>query len=228
MNAIINAITNTLSFLEVIIRTTFITIFLPWRTSYEPIHALLNSAEGQKDELTLTWRTQKLAELSYVGITCAIIASVITIAITWPPASPSPPWLTTALWYGGLTLSLAAIGTATQQSVALSRLSSYQDGLCRLRAVLGKELPATNKASQTWSVRWTQLFVWQVPVMLLNFSILLFVVGLVVVLKARADAGMGDWVADDVKIFAVFGVIGGVSLGCYVSAMGLLYYRMNS
>jgi hypothetical protein len=69
MNAIIKAITNTLSFLEALIRTTFVTVFLPWRTSYEPIHALLNSAEDQKDALTLTWRTQKLAELSYVGIT---------------------------------------------------------------------------------------------------------------------------------------------------------------
>jgi hypothetical protein len=69
MNAIVNATKNTLSLFEAFIRTTFITIFLPWRTSYEPIHALLNSAEDQKDELTLTWRTQKLAELSYVGIT---------------------------------------------------------------------------------------------------------------------------------------------------------------
>jgi hypothetical protein len=120
--------------------------------------------------------------------------------MTWPPPSPSPPWLASALWYSGLTLSLAAIGTATQQSVALSRLSSYQDGLRRLRAVLGKELPATGKASQTWSVKWAQLFVWQVPVMLLNFSILLFLVGLVVMLKARADAGMEDWAADDVKV----------------------------
>jgi hypothetical protein len=42
--------------------------------------------------------------------------------------------------------------------------------------------------------------VWQVPVMLLNFSILLFLVGLVVMLKARADAGMEDWAADDVKV----------------------------
>jgi hypothetical protein len=69
MNTIIKATTKTLSFLEAFLRTTFVTIFLPWRTSYEPIHALLNSAEDQKDELTLTWRTQKLAELSYVGIT---------------------------------------------------------------------------------------------------------------------------------------------------------------
>jgi hypothetical protein len=69
MNAIRKATNSTLSVLEAFLRTTFVTIFLPWRTSYEPIHALLNSAEDQKDELTLTWRTQKLAELSYVGIT---------------------------------------------------------------------------------------------------------------------------------------------------------------
>jgi len=82
----------------------------------------------------------------------------------------------------------------------LSRLSSYQDGLRRLRAVLGKELPAAGKASQTWAVRWVQLYVWQVPVMLLNFSIVLFLVGLVVMLKARADVWAGNWAGDDVKV----------------------------
>jgi hypothetical protein len=36
--------------------------------------------------------------------------------------------------------------------------------------------------------------------MLLNFSIMLFLVGLVVVLKARADVWAGDWAGDDVKV----------------------------
>jgi hypothetical protein len=50
--------------LEVFLRAPFITIFLPWRTSYKPIRA-----EDQKDELILTWWMQKLTELSVVGIT---------------------------------------------------------------------------------------------------------------------------------------------------------------
>ena len=43
---------------------------------------------------------------------------------------------------------------------------------------------------------------WQVPVILLNFNILLFLVGLVVVLKARADVWAGDWAGDNVKVSA--------------------------
>jgi hypothetical protein len=66
--------------------------------------------------------------------------------------------------------------------------------------VLGNELPANSNGSETWSVRWIQLFVWQVPVMLLNFSIVLFLLGLVVLLKAKADVYTGNILADDVKV----------------------------
>jgi hypothetical protein len=38
--------------------------------------------------------------------------------------------------------------------------------------------------------------------MLLNFSILLFLVGLVVVLKVRADVWAGDGAGDNVKVSA--------------------------
>jgi len=60
MNAIIKAIP---SFLETLLRNRI------HRSNYESIYALLNSADDQKDELILTWRNQKLVELSYVGIT---------------------------------------------------------------------------------------------------------------------------------------------------------------
>jgi hypothetical protein len=59
------AVSAAISFCQMV----FFVVFLPWRTSYEPVHALLNCAEDQRDELTLTWRTQKLNELSSVGIT---------------------------------------------------------------------------------------------------------------------------------------------------------------
>jgi len=36
--------------------------------------------------------------------------------------------------------------------------------------------------------------------MLLNFSIVLFLVGLVVMLKARAGNWAGNWAGDDVKV----------------------------
>lgn len=52
--------------------TAFLVLFVPWKTTSAPLHALLNSAEDKKDDLTRTWRDQKLQELNYVGIAVSI------------------------------------------------------------------------------------------------------------------------------------------------------------
>lgn len=76
-------------------------------------------------------------------------------------------------------LSLVAICLATQQSVALNRISSYKDCTSRIRSLLGQKLVSKDSdRSETWVPRMLQLYVWQTPIMLLNFGILAFVVGL--------------------------------------------------
>jgi hypothetical protein len=66
-----------------------------------------------------------------------------------------------------------------QQSVALNRLSSYQDCPLRIRSLLGQKLVSKDSdRSETWIPRKLQLYVWQTPIMLLNFGILAFVFGL--------------------------------------------------
>jgi hypothetical protein len=57
--------------LETIV-TLFKVIFVPWRSSYEPIKSFLNDNES-KDDQTNSWRDRKLAELSFVGITVSFI-----------------------------------------------------------------------------------------------------------------------------------------------------------
>ena len=47
----------------------FKVIFVPWRSSYDPIKSLLNAGNGFKDVQTSNWRDRKLAELTFVGIT---------------------------------------------------------------------------------------------------------------------------------------------------------------
>lgn len=89
-----------------------------------------------------------------------------------------------------------------QQSVALYRLGCYEDGLSRLRAILGRE----NRRADgriLWTVRWSQMVVWQMPVMLLNFAILLFISGVIGMLRDRAIKAIeaGGWLeSDDVKV----------------------------
>jgi hypothetical protein len=107
-----------------------------------------------------------------------------------------------AAWYSSLILGLTAVSSAMQQSLTLYRLGCYEDCLPRLRAILGREHRRAD-GSTFWRVRWSQMVVWQVPVMLLNFAILLFVSGVVGMLRDRAmravKAGVG-LESDDVKV----------------------------
>ncbi|KAK3179824.1 hypothetical protein K4F52_008741 [Lecanicillium sp. MT-2017a] len=209
--------------------TSALIVFVPWKATHKPIYALLNSEESKKDLLTETWRGQKIRELTFVGVSCAILASIVTGAIAWPSEGrvPAVPWSTKALWYSSLILGLTAISSAMQQSVALYRLGCYEDGLSRLRAILGRE----NRRADgriLWTVRWSQMVVWQMPVMLLNFAILLFISGVIGMLRDRAIKAIeaGGWLeSDDVKIALVVGVFSGFSLASYLLGMLLLYYQ---
>jgi len=62
-------------FLLGLVITAFLVLFVPWKSSFQPLHALLNSAEERRDELTRTWKDQKLSELTFVGITVNIYPS---------------------------------------------------------------------------------------------------------------------------------------------------------
>ena len=63
-----------------------------------------------------------------------------------------------------------------QQSVALSRMSAAEDCLQRLRRSLGRR-----KLDGSFRPRRSQILLWQVPVMMLNVSILLLALGLFIV-----------------------------------------------
>ena len=137
------------------------------------------------------------------------MAGVITTAFSWQQVVQSP-WSTTALWYSSLLLNLTAICLATQQTVALHRLSCYSKGLAMIRSMLGEyQKEPINDETITRSAgrcrpRWLQLYVWQTAIMLLNFSVLLFIVGLVVFIfdqLGRQDGGVLErWRENDIKV----------------------------
>jgi hypothetical protein len=73
-----------------------------------------------------------------------------------------------------------AISIATQQSVALSRVSNHVDSLSKIRSLLGKRLPAEGDANPNYRPLTSQLFVWQIPTMMLGNSIVLLLLGLAI------------------------------------------------
>jgi len=74
-------------------------------------------------------------------------------------------------------MTLTSICLATQQGVALNRISGYANSLERLRAMLGTD---SSPVSNSTTPNWDQLYVWQTPIMLLNVSVILFIVGLII------------------------------------------------
>jgi hypothetical protein len=58
-----------LSVLAGFFAAAFFTVFVPWRSTYEPIYSLLNALDDERDTLTGAWRDRKLAELAFVGVT---------------------------------------------------------------------------------------------------------------------------------------------------------------
>jgi hypothetical protein len=87
-----------------------------------------------------------------------------------------------AVWYAWLLLAVVSIATASQQYLALGRLSSFPDRAVKLRNLLG------HQTAEGWKPRKLQLFIWQTPVMMLNGGIYIFVIGLGVVVYGSTIA----------------------------------------
>lgn len=79
-------------------------------------------------------------------------------------------WPVAACWYGALMFIIASIASATQQGIMLQRFATHPDYLRRLRSLLGRGR----------NPRPVQIFVWQVPVMMLRFGIYLLLIGLLI------------------------------------------------
>ncbi|KAK4209373.1 hypothetical protein QBC37DRAFT_324064, partial [Rhypophila decipiens] len=190
------------------VKRFFQIIFAPWPSTYEPIKSLLNApTAAEKDLLTATWRDRKLAELSFVGITCGLVAGVISAAFSWQPVDDIP-WSTAGLWYGALLMNLTSICLATQQGVSLNRLSGYSDSLSKIRNLLGSA-GFHRQHRVTVTPHWDQLYVWQTPIMLLNVSIILFITGVVILIFETL--GSVEWSDRHLKIIVLFSVAGAFS-----------------
>lgn len=133
------------------------------------------------------------------------MTGTIASAFSWSTV-PDDPWSTEALWTSALVLALTAISLATQQTIGLSRLSSCEKGWQKIRRLLGEQNPYYGTRSMRRSfgrlrrytesrvrIKKSQLWIWQTPVMLSNFAILLFVIGLMISIFVRAVRLRGDW-----------------------------------
>lgn len=111
-----------------------------------------------------------------------MITAVFVGGFSWSLIDEVESKIARGLWYGGLLIALTAVTLAMQQSIALHRVINSTEGLACLRSCLGKQ------SGGVWTPRPVQVLIWQMPVMLLNVSIFIFVVGLITLVVSNFRA----------------------------------------
>ncbi|KAI9370164.1 hypothetical protein BJX61DRAFT_516392 [Aspergillus egyptiacus] len=152
-------------------------VFWPWSLN----HALFKHAISMDESQTVKervegWCEAKSAELTTVSISGGLTAAVVTQLFSWSESENPIPEFSRICWYSGLVLVLTAVTLATQQNIALSRARASPRGWAYIRNILNVDGDKIDSTEQRPSRM--QLYIWQVPVMLQNFSNLLLVVGI--------------------------------------------------
>ncbi|KAH6631275.1 hypothetical protein F5144DRAFT_213662 [Chaetomium tenue] len=168
-----------------------------WKVVSEPINLFLNEPDAAKrDALTAKWRDQMLSQLNIILVTATLTSSVTSSSLTWKQFTSDTIGdsialdVVKSLWYSALAASLCSIGSSTQQLIALSRLSTYdEEGLFMIRRLLSGCPDPDAQITTGGSVHMTvvQSYTWQIPVTLLNGSLYLFTTGLCILVY--------DWIS---------------------------------
>ncbi len=127
----------------------------------------------------------------------ALVSGVVATGFSWPNAAVAS-WTVKAIWYSSLVFALTSITVATQQAIALHRLSSHPKGPVMIRKLLsrdGQDTLGRQVEPQLW-----QLYIWQIPVSLLNGSVYFFVAGLAVLLWNAGRLVNLNWAKGDTKV----------------------------
>ncbi|CAG9990525.1 unnamed protein product [Clonostachys byssicola] len=141
----------------------------------EPIRQLIQETNpSAPGSATRAWREGKLAELTNVGISSALVAGVIAAAFSWSTETVGSLYPEVkGIWFGALILVLTAINLATMQSTTLQRLGCTDSGIDRIYESLG-----FLNVQQVREPKKFQVLIWQMPLMLLNLSTSLVAIGL--------------------------------------------------
>ncbi|KAI9861717.1 MAG: hypothetical protein M1813_005066 [Trichoglossum hirsutum] len=144
---------------------------MPWVCLEAAIEQILQEQDvavqgKQLDE----WQTRKNSELEMVTFTGTLIASAVTGSIQWSALSTAH-WLVPAAWYSTLLFSLVSVTMAFYLSILLTNFSINNDG----KNILLKALHKSNHPKKS---RWASLFALQMPIMLLSYALMMYIVGL--------------------------------------------------
>jgi len=228
--------------MSVWILENLIEVFIPYREMGRHIHWILNAEKEveenanlkAKQDVTIEWKKALLAELNFVGIVAALVASVVTSIVV---GSSTFSWHVRALWLSALLFALTSISIAAQQAMALTRTCYNQKSIKRIEDALSRIEHTTEVIPSNAEVIPSKegvissvaevipskadiipskldVYVWQIPVILLSGAILLFVIGLNIWVFEAAVREQ-TW-GDDKKTAVFFGVMATFAFAHYL------------
>ncbi|KAF2836906.1 hypothetical protein M501DRAFT_1018319 [Patellaria atrata CBS 101060] len=210
-------------------------IFASDATTYDPIYMLLNADDQEeKDALTEQWRDYKLKELNFIGVMAALLAGVLTSTGSWPhllPAERATPWPARTAWFCGLVLALTSITTAADHYIRLCRLSTHRDSMERIRQLLsGIKVREDNESPGEVRPKRLQIYIWQLPVLLLTASVICMILGMLFLCWAATIERWPDepWFDDNARIALAVSIVTAVCGMIFIASQISLYLEGNS
>ncbi|EWZ33039.1 hypothetical protein FOCG_12548 [Fusarium oxysporum f. sp. radicis-lycopersici 26381] len=215
-----------------------------WKAAYESMYTLLNETDPTKqNNLTQKWIRNMQQHLNITIITGSVVSAAISSAFSWSYFGPGEAesiclQLVKFIWCSALVFSITSTASACQQATSLHRLESHPNGLELIRRLLrgpalhqlSTSTPLTNGNVRvpihTKRPRFLQRFLWQIPAMLRNGSLYMFVTGLCILVYWDFSQSINS---PSHPITAVgitfFTLIVGCAILCWgISTVGLYYW----
>ncbi|KAK3369948.1 hypothetical protein B0H63DRAFT_497164 [Podospora didyma] len=149
------------------------------------------------------WREKKASEFQFIQVASTLLSAAVIGCFSWQPRE-TQHWLGPAAWYASLVLSLSALFLSSSFSFVfstiknsptrpalsnevamvarLSRLVLYLQLLAVVpqgKMVASSIVPPPTQALRV-AIRWKMVFTWQAPMMLMAYSVIGFLMGLLI------------------------------------------------
>ncbi|KAF8246480.1 hypothetical protein K440DRAFT_363876 [Wilcoxina mikolae CBS 423.85] len=168
-----------------------------WFKTYRTIEMLDSTSDR-----TVKWLEHKQSELNFGSLIGGLLASAVTASFSWPDVAGSH-WLVRACWYVSLSMVITSVLVAFQQVAGLGGiLATHHNHEQLFRALVDSR----------GKPHWRTVFVLQVPVQLLSYSIFFYTLGLAVHVFSPLRQAWSD--SSNVAVF--YGVWFGLTVGLFM------------
>jgi len=195
------------------------------RNTIEPVNRIIAASNNEaRSRLPQEWADLKAEESKYIQIAGGFLFTTVATCVTWP-STDRAHWSASALFYMSMIFALVAIISSSQQLWILPRLdlgtlNSIHERQRRIDDV-SAFVSRVQKTDGHGNLKARYVFALQAPIMLLTFSVLLFLAGLCSTVCSPLARKL-EW-NSDAKISFLFGIASIVALAVFASTSSFIY-----